>query len=71
MIPRWFDSPYSSLTGREQQEVAEYLEYRHSTVQSEREAYMGELDRLHAELVEEQLKKRKGYAKHADSDTCN
>lgn len=52
--PHWFNAPYGSLTGREQQEVAEYIEYRDNTVQSDTEAYIESLDKLHAELVEAQ-----------------
>jgi len=55
-IPNWFNEPYGSLTAREQREVQEYKEYRDSTVQSDTEAYIESLDKLHAELVENQLK---------------
>jgi len=57
-IPNWFNEPYGSLTAREQREVQEYKEYRDSTVQSDIEAYIESLDKLHAELVENQLKLR-------------
>ena len=52
--PNWFCTPYAPLTGQEQQEVAEYIEYRDNTVQSDTEAYIEGLDKLHAELVEAQ-----------------
>ena len=52
--PKWFNAPYGSLTVREQQEVAEYNKYRDNTVQSDTEAYIEGLEKLHAELVETQ-----------------
>ena len=58
-IPNWFNEPYGSLTAREQREVQEYKEYRDSTVQSDTEAYIESLDKLHAELAESQLKLRR------------
>jgi hypothetical protein len=57
-IPNWFNEPYGSLTSREQREVQEYKEYRDNTVQSDTEAYIESLDKLHAELVENQLRLR-------------
>ena len=58
-MPNWFNNPYGSLTAQEQREVQEYKEYRDSTVQSDIEAYIESLDKLHAELVESQLKLRR------------